>query len=239
MSTDLIKARLTDNLASIRQRINAAAERNGRSGDDVKLIAVTKYVDVVTTRALVEAGQSEIGESRPQVMWEKAEQLRELKLTWHLVGHLQRNKVKRTIECCSLIHSVDSERLLIAIDNASTEQKRIARCLLEINISGESAKHGIQPDNLESVLESAQQLSSVQICGLMGMASLSGSLSRNQGEFAHLRRLRDRFARFDNGNIALKELSMGMSGDFEAAITEGSTMVRIGSILFEGIAVER
>lgn len=231
---------LRGNLERVRTAIAEAAESAGRSADDVKLIAVTKYVDADTARALADAGQRVLGESRPQVLWEKAAELSSDKIEWHLIGHLQRNKVKRSIEHCDWIHSVDSLRLLNAIERASAESaaeepNRNVRCLLEVNVSGEQAKHGFQPDQLESVLEQTAEIGHIQIAGLMAMASRDSSESAIRTQFAKLRELREKFGRWPTEAVKLTELSMGMSGDFEAAIAEGSTMVRIGSKLFEGI----
>ena len=224
---------LVDNLQGIQARIAAAATRSGRTASDVLFVAVSKYLDAETTELLVDAGCVALGESRPQVLWSKAEYFAGRDVQWHLIGHLQRNKANRTVPLCSMIHSVDSLRLLESIQQISAANGSIANCLLEVNVSGEEAKHGLSPDELEAVLERASEMDAVRIDGLMGMASLRGDAERNRSEFAALRKLRDRL---DVGaaNINLKELSMGMSGDFEAAIEEGSTMVRIGSILFEG-----
>jgi hypothetical protein len=146
---------------------------------------------------------------------------------------LQRNKVKRTIALTSLIHSVDSRRLLQSIDESAREQSRVVDVLLEINISGQAAKHGFNGEDLRAVLEYAGTLSNVRVCGLMGMAGLDRDADRARREFASLRLLKERYADLASRNrIHLHELSMGMSGDFEEAILEGATLVRIGSLLF-------
>ena len=227
--------RLVENLHRIKNRIEEAAIRSGRTSEAVKLVAVTKYVDLATTQQLVDAGQLDIGESRPQVLWEKARGISRAETRWHMIGHLQRNKVEKTVPLCNLIHSVDSIRLLKAIDTAAAKHELIASCLLEANISGEMSKHGFQADELEAVLEQADSMKHIQIHGLMGMASLSGDLADNRREFARLRQLKERLSQIETDKIKLTELSMGMSGDFEQAIEEGSTLVRIGSVLFEGL----
>ena len=132
---------LRANLASIRQRIAEAAQKSGRSGDDVTLVAVTKYVDASMTRTLVDAGCQVLGESRPQVLWDKGEALQDMNVEWHMIGHLQRNKVKRSLKYAALVHSIDSLRLMNAINDAA-EAGATVRGLLEVNVSGESAKHG-------------------------------------------------------------------------------------------------
>ena len=152
-----------------------------------------------------------------------------------MIGHLQRNKVKRTLAAADWVHSIDSERLLRAVIDAATESQKPVDCLLEVNISGESAKHGLDESELESILAIVDQESPVSIRGLMGMASLSGSAADNQREFSELREIRDRIQSKVGDAFQLTELSMGMSGDFEAAIAEGSTMIRVGSMLFKSI----
>lgn len=224
---------LLENIQSIQERINVAATKSGRAASDVLFVAVTKYLDVETTGLLVDAGHVVLGESRPQVLWSKAKHFAKRDVKWHMIGHLQRNKANRTVPLCSMIHSVDSLRLLESIQQISAANESVANCLLEVNVSGEEAKHGLLPDKLEAVLERASEMDAVRIDGLMGMASLRGDAEENRAEFAELRKLRDRLD-VETENIKLKELSMGMSGDFEAAIEEGSTMVRIGSVLYEG-----
>ena len=220
------------NLAAVQGRIEAAARQSGRIAKDITLVAVTKYVEANVARTLFEAGCRDLGESRPQALWEKSESLSDCDITWHMVGHLQRNKVKRTIGCAEIIHSVDSLRLIDAIDQAA---KRPFRILLEVNVSNEPAKHGFAPDELAPALESAATRKNIRVEGLMCMAGLAGDLDAARREFALLRELRDTHQDMDAANIRLTELSMGMSGDFEVEIEEGATMVRIGSSLFEGL----
>lgn len=226
---------LKENLERTLERIANASENAGRQTDAVKLIAVCKYVDAETTGMLVDAGCKAIGESRPQVLWDKSESLSGRDIQWHMIGHLQRNKVRRTLSTANWIHSIDSERLLKSVVETANEMSKHVDCLLEVNISGESAKHGFSETELESVLALVDGQSNVRIRGLMGMASLSGSAADNQNEFAELRQIRDRLQAKVGDVFELNELSMGMSGDFEAAIEEGSTMVRVGSLLFKGI----
>ncbi len=232
MSVEKIKA----NLGEIQERIARAAERSGRTADQVKLVAVTKYVDAETTRWLLDAGHCLLGESRPQVLWDKAAELKSEEIQWHMIGHLQRNKVNRTVPLCALIHSVDSLRLIEAIENAARTAGLTCQCLLEVNISGESEKHGFQANELEAAMEAVAATSHVHVKGLMGMASLRGGAADNRREFAELRTIFEKCALVPFDNVELVELSMGMSGDFEAAIEEGATIVRIGSKLFEGLS---
>lgn len=227
--------RIAENLAGVRRRIAAAAWNSGRAPDDVKLVAVTKYVDAAITRLLVEAGCRDLGESRPQQLWEKAAALADAEVHWHLVGHLQRNKIRRTLPLVQTIHSIDSESLLRAVERIAAELQRTIEVLLEVNISGDESKHGLAPDAVAPLLDAAAELAHVRIAGLMTMASLSGGPDVARGNFAALRKLRDRLRPNCPANVSLRELSMGMSGDFEQAIAEGATIVRVGSALFSGI----
>jgi pyridoxal phosphate enzyme (YggS family) len=226
---------IADNLARVRERIASAANLAGRAPDDVKLVAVSKYVGVAETAALLNAGCSLLGESRPQQLWEKAAAPELAGAGWHLVGHLQRNKVRRTLPLVKLIHSVDSLRLLEAINDTAIELGCKARVLLEVNCSGEAAKYGLTGDELRRALPEVATFESVQVCGLMTMAALEGDEAVAAKNFAELRILRDSLRAECPSNVALNELSMGMSRDFEIAIREGATIVRIGSLLFEGL----
>lgn len=223
------------NLTAVQARIAAAATAAGRDPDSVTLVAVTKYVDADITALMVDAGAQVLGENRPQVLDEKFSTLSGRSIDWHLIGHLQTNKVKKVVGQAALIHSVDSERLIDAIEKHSLAQDITTRVLLEVNVSGESAKHGIPPADLSGLLEYCQNLSSVKVEGLMCMAGLGGDASETRTQFAMLRELRDDHRNDACPHVSLTELSMGMSGDFEMAIEEGATLVRVGSTLFDGI----
>jgi pyridoxal phosphate enzyme (YggS family) len=224
---------IADNLRRVRERIAAAAEAAGRRPEEITLVGVTKYVGPDAALALFQAGCSDLGESRPQELWTKAEVLGPASpnLRWHMIGHLQRNKLRRTLPLVSLVHSVDSERLLAAIDAewelhaAQNQHVSPLRVLLEVNTSGEAAKQGLAPDAVEPLVAAAERFPHVEVCGLMTMAALAGGPAVAAQNFALLRELADRFQ--------LKERSMGMSGDFEVAIREGATLVRVGSLLWE------
>lgn len=230
-----ISARIAENLAKVRQQVAAAAVRAGRKDNSVRLVAVTKYVGVKETRALAAAGCRDLGESRPQDLWDKARQLADLDIHWHLVGHLQRNKIRRTLPVVQWIQSVDNPRLLEAIERIAAEQERSVNALLEVNISGDPSKHGLPVDEVETLLPKLSSLAHVKLHGLMGMASLEGGLDQARVDFRRLRELRDRLVAASPAAANLVELSMGMSGDFEIAIEEGATIVRVGSALFEGL----
>ena len=222
---------ISSNLAAIRQRIAEAAQRSGRSESDIQLVAVTKYVDADITRMLVQAGCNTLGESRPQVLWKKADELADCQIQWHQIGHMQRNKLARTLPLISLLHSVDSERLLESVDEQSAKLGVTSNILLEVNISGDESKHGFAPAELPMALEKSANLANVSVNGIMGMASRVGGVDRARRDFAALRELRDSLAP-NYASEMLTEISMGMSGDFDVAIEEGATIVRVGSALF-------
>lgn len=224
---------LSQNVAAIRQRIADAARKAGRDPAEICLVGVTKYVDAETARRLAAAGVADLGESRPQQLWAKAEALRDENVRWHLIGALQRNKVRRTLESASLIHSLDSPRLADAIDQEAKSLGRRVDVLLEINISGDATKHGAAPEVAAALLDHAGRLPQVRIRGLMAMSHREGGPDVARRDFAQLRELRDRLRRAAPAAADLRELSMGMSDDFEQAIMEGATIVRIGSALFE------
>lgn len=228
-------ARIRENLSRVRERIAAAAVRSGRPPEAVRLVGVTKYVDAPTARLLVEAGLKDLGESRPQELWAKAAALADVKPHWHLIGHLQRNKVARTLSLWPVIHSVDSLRLLEEISRVAQGGDRPIEVLLEVNISGDATKNGFHPAELAPLLPRIGNLPCVQVRGLMTMAAREGDLDRARRDFAGLRELRDRLAVNCPQGVLLNELSMGMSGDFEVAIEEGATIVRVGSALFEDV----
>jgi len=224
---------ICENLTDVCGRMAAAAVRAGRHAEDVRLVAVTKYVGPDEIRALLAAGCMDLGESRPQQLWDRAAELRDLAIRWHMIGHMQRNKVERTLPLVTMIHSLDSLRLAEAIDDAAADSGRKVPVLLEINISCDTAKHGFAPEEMEPLLPQLVELKHIEIHGLMCMAGLEGGGEEARRDFANLRILRDRLQANCPTNARLNELSMGMSGDFEVAIEEGATIVRVGSALFE------
>jgi pyridoxal phosphate enzyme (YggS family) len=229
------RAIVADNLARVRERIASAAIAAGRAPEAVRLVGVSKYVDVPTTAALIQAGCTDLGESRPQELWHKAAATELAGARRHLVGRLQRNKVRRTLPLVELIHSVDSERLLATIDEHATALDLSPRVLLEVNCSGETAKQGFSHDEIRRLAPLLQRYQRVHVTGLMTMAPLVGGEAAARESFASLHQLRDELnAATPHNNFS--ELSMGMSDDFEVAIAEGATLVRVGSLLFEGLA---
>jgi PLP dependent protein len=228
-------SRLARNLAEVRRRIAVAAQRGGRMGEDVLLVAVTKYVDAPVARALVELGCSALGESRPQSLWQKAESLRDIPVHWHLIGHLQRNKIRRTVPWVRLLHSVDSTRLLDALQEEALRTRRRIPVLLEVNIASEPEKTGFTIPQVSALPERLGEWSRLEFQGMMAMSGRSGDLDEARCDFQRLRALRDTLQPRCPEEVALRHLSMGMSADYEVAIEEGATIVRVGSALFEGI----
>jgi pyridoxal phosphate enzyme (YggS family) len=227
---------LASNLGSIQERIASAAKRSGRDAGAVSLVAVCKYVSSNLTAALVHAGCLAVGENRPQQLWDKRETLAETPVQWHMIGHLQRNKVKRTIESLALLHSGDSLRLLATVNDAAAAAALHLPVLLQVNISREPNKHGFASEEMALALPEVAAMEHLDVRGLMTMATLGGGSDQARRDFERLRELRDTLQTECPESISLAELSMGMSGDFEVAIEEGATLVRVGSALFEGIS---
>jgi PLP dependent protein len=224
---------LAGNLARVEERLVAACRRAGRPRNSVTLVAVTKTVSTETAAILPELAVHDLGESRPQQLWQRAAAIPSAR--WHLIGHLQRNKVEQTLPLVHLIHSVDSMRLLTAIDEAATRAGQFADVLLEFNLSGEQQKNGFSIDEEPSILALAADLRAVRIRGLMTMAVLSDDPEQSRPVFTELRQLRERMKLLVCPSHTLEHLSIGMSQDYEVAIEEGATLIRVGSALFEGV----
>lgn len=221
---------IQENLSSVQSQISDAAKSAGRHPDDVKLLAVSKTKPMELIHEVFQAGQIDFGENRPQELKEKHPQLPEAH--WHMIGHLQRNKVKFLAPFVHLIHSVDSERLLSSINKEAEKCGRVIDCLLQLNISEEDAKSGLDETSTKELLERIDEYPHVQIKGLMGMAALTADDTLIHKQFRRLRLAKEMLAEVQHPRIHMQELSMGMSGDFEIAIQEGATMVRIGSAIF-------
>jgi pyridoxal phosphate enzyme (YggS family) len=228
------EGKLASRFQLIEDRIQAACRRAGRSRDEVTLVAVTKTVDSAIARLLPKLGLFELGESRPQELWRKAAELPQ-SVHWHLVGHLQRNKIERTLPLVHLIHSVDSVRLLQALDQEADKQERALRVLVEVNASREREKHGFAPEELPGVVQQIHSLHQVQVIGLMTMAALEPDPERWRPTFALLRSLAEQLKARISPPHRMEHLSMGMTNDFQVAIEEGATLIRLGTALFEGI----
>ncbi|MCB7060590.1 YggS family pyridoxal phosphate-dependent enzyme [Streptococcus sp. 210928-DFI.4.42] len=220
---------LVKNADLVRQQVETARNKANRQ-DQVNVIAVTKYVDVATTEALVKTGIQHIGENRVDKFLEKYQALKEYDLTWHLIGSLQRRKVKDVINLVDYFHALDSVKL------AQEIQKRAEhpiKCFLQVNISGEESKHGFAPDELDDVLADIAQLDKIEIVGLMTMAPFEASQEELQDIFSKTHQLQKQLEKKQLKNMPFSELSMGMSRDFEVAIANGATYVRIGTSFFK------
>ena len=231
--------RLAENVGILKEQIAEACKKSGRTPDQVTLIAVTKTVGSPTCNDLASLGCLDLAENRPQVLWEKAPAVNP-SVRWHFIGHLQRNKVARTLPLLHTVHSLDSMRLaeqLVKDSHAASLSNQAAHrlnVLLELNITQDQSKTGMSPEQAQELIvryaSTPQWQEHLNLCGLMGMSSLQGDDSQTHQEFETLRTLRDRWQGIYG--VSLKELSMGMSDDFRIAIEEGSTMVRIGSLLY-------
>lgn len=211
------------NLEEVRRRIAQAAERGGRSSLEVIIVAVGKTMDAATIRSGFEAGLRDFGENRVQEARDKFPQLADLspQPTWHLVGHLQSNKVKQALQLFQVIHSVDSVHLAEVINR---QAGRPVPVFLEVNMAGETSKFGFNPPEVLSAAESIARLPNLQLQGLMTVAPMVSDPEEVRPVFRRLRELRDR--------LGLPHLSMGMTDDFEVAVEEGATLVRIGRAIF-------
>ena len=226
-----------ENWKNVNGRVADACRKAGREPASVRVVGVTKYVDIAGTIALYNAGCRDLGESRPQAFWEKASTFAadDVSVQWHVIGHLQRNKVPKTIPYNPIFHTIDSVRLAEAMSRSATELSMVCEGLIEVNLSEDVGRSGVLPDHLLDSASQILELPGVCIQGLMGMASHPEAGRNPRQEFAKLRELRDGLSnRFPEAG-GLPELSMGMSGDYEDAVCEGSTMVRIGSALFHGL----
>ncbi len=220
-----------DNLELVRERIARAAERTGRSGSDIMIVAVTKTFGPEIVETAVRGGISDIGENRIQEFLSKAE-LVSLDCRWHLVGHLQTNKVNKAIGRFALIQSVDSLKLAERLSRAGEERGIVTDILIEVNTSGEESKHGFAPEETAEAFGAISRLPALRIRGLMTVGPWVTDTAVITTAFAGLRKLKDRIEAAGAEETALEHLSMGMSDDFEIAIAEGSTMVRLGRVLF-------
>jgi PLP dependent protein len=231
---DSVTTTIAANHARVVEQIAAACRRAGRDASEVRLVAVTKSAEIAWIEAIVALGVRDLAESRPQKLCERAAVI-DPSVRWHLIGQLQRNKIRKVLPVAGWVHSVDSSTLLRRIDEIAGELGVRPRLLLEANVSGEAAKSGFSPKELSEVWPVVAAVKHVEVAGLMTMAPFSDDPEASRSVFAALRALRDQLQTRVPA-IELPELSMGMSGDFEVAVEEGATMVRVGTSLFEGLA---
>ena len=220
---------LQERIAEVFGRIAAACGRVGRDAEDVTLVAVTKTFGPDAVRMAVDGGLTVLGENRVQEAVQKIP-LCPGNLEWHLIGHLQKNKVRHAVRVFSMIHSVDSLELLETVDRVSGESGRVMPVLIQVNVSGERSKFGLSPEGVPDVLERSMTLQNVDVCGLMTIPPIAVDPEASRPFFRKLRGLRDGWR--EQFGIPLEGLSMGMSGDFEVAVEEGATWVRLGAALF-------
>lgn len=220
---------LSDRLQAIRDRISAAAQRCGRDPASVELLAVSKTFPVEAIREAVEAGQLLFGENKVQEILAKAPQL-PANLRWHLIGHLQSNKVRKVLPHVEAIHSIGSLDLARDVDRIAGELGLIPRVYIEVNLAAESSKHGFSAEQLRTSLEALYSLKRLEIQGLMCIPPFDDDPQKSRPYFTQLRTLRDELEK--TGGAPLPRLSMGMSHDFDIAIEEGATIVRVGSAIF-------
>jgi len=227
--SDSEREKLAQRLALVRERIEEACRRAGRDPASVTLVAVTKSVSIERAADVAELGVSDLAENRPQELWRKRSALPAAR--WHVIGHLQRNKIPQTLPV-HLVHSVDSLRLITALEAEGARRKMCVPVLLQVNVSGESTKQGLALHQLFQVCDQAQAFTAVRITGLMTMAPFEAEPERCRPFFRGLRELAETWSNRLEQPHDLAILSMGMSQDYTVAIEEGATMVRIGSALF-------
>ncbi len=223
---------IADNLKAVQQRIEAAARKAGRPPETVHLVVVSKTRSVDEILEAHNAGAEFFGENRVQEACDKIDRLADERIRWHFIGHLQKNKVKRIVGRTECIHSVDSVSLAESISEKSVEAGRVTPILIQVNISGEASKSGIAPESLEDTLRQVSGFPGVRVQGLMTIPPLNPDPEQSRPFFARLRQLRDDAVRMQIPGVSLAELSMGMSSDFEVAIEEGATWVRVGTAVF-------
>ncbi|HOZ46900.1 MAG TPA: YggS family pyridoxal phosphate-dependent enzyme [Candidatus Hydrogenedentes bacterium] len=218
------KEKLQANLNTIQERIAIAAQRVGRDPEDVTLVAVTKTVGIDEARDLYELGITHFGENRIEVGQAKVEALQGLPICWHMIGSLQRRKAREAVALFDCIDAIDRIALAEAVQKRCEEQDRTVKALIEVNVSGEEAKHGFPPEEVAAALDAIARFERIEAEGLMTMAPFVEDPELTRPVFARLRELGRR--------LGLPELSMGMTNDFEVAVEEGATQVRIGTALF-------
>ncbi len=222
---------IKDNLLSVQNRIDAACAKSGRRAEDITLLAVTKTVPADRIREIMELGVTSLGENRVQELLSKYDDLPDA--SWHIIGHLQTNKVKSIIGKVKLIHSVDSLRLAEEIGKQSAARGITTDILLEVNVSGEESKYGMNLDFVDEMLERCENIDGIFVKGLMTMAPLDASESEIRKIFSSLYKKYVDISSKKYDNVSMEYLSMGMSNDFDIAIEEGANIVRVGRGLFQ------
>ena len=223
---------IADRLTEVRARISAAARSAGRDPSSVRLIAVSKTAPIDAIREAFHAGQLDFGENRVQEGLQKIATSADLEIRWHLIGHLQTNKVRKAAAAFATIQSVDSVELLQKLDQAAADAGARPELLIQVDLAGETTKFGAAPGDVPGLLEAASRLAAARVTGLMTLPPAPDSPEDGRPWFRRLRDLRDQWLAAGVPGSMLRELSMGMSGDFEVAIQEGATMIRVGTSIF-------
>ena len=225
-------AALQARLAGVRDRIASAARRAGRDPASVRLVAVSKTFTAEHVRAAAAAGQADFGENKVQEGLQKIAQTSELQIKWHLVGHLQSNKARKAGAGFDVVHSIDSAALVARLDEAVAAAERRIELLVQVDLVGEATKHGAREDELAPIFDAARACRAARLVGLMLLPPATDDPEGARPHFRALRDVRDRLLAGGVEGSMLRELSMGMSHDFEVAVEEGATIVRIGSAIF-------
>ncbi len=224
---------LADNLARVRENIQETTVASGRDPNDVRLVAVTKGVSAATIQQAADLGVEEVGENRVQEAREKWDRING-RIRWHFVGHLQSNKVKYLVDKCVLIHSLDRISLARELSKRMARLERKMDCLVQVNVSGEETKHGLDPSEAAAFIDRVRKLPGIRVVGLMTMPPYHENPEMSRPFFNRLRKLAEEIRGRDWPEVSMRELSMGMSGDYTVAISEGATLVRVGSAIFRG-----
>jgi pyridoxal phosphate enzyme (YggS family) len=219
-------------LADVRARIDAAARGSQRDPSSVRLIAVSKTFPVEAIKAAYDAGQRDFGENRVQEALEKSRALSGLAIHWHLLGPLQANKVRKAVGAFSMLHAIDSVDLLRKVESTATQAGLRPELLIQVDLAGEATKHGSAPGDVPNIFEVAARCDAARVVGLMLLPPAPDTPEDARPWFARLRDLRDEWLASGVPPSMLRELSMGMSGDFEVAVEEGATLVRVGTAIF-------
>lgn len=223
---------IKENIDSILERTAQAAKRSGRNLEDITVIGVSKTVDAQRAKEAVEGGLINLGENRVQELVKKYDELSDINVNWHLIGHLQKNKVKYIIDKVSLIHSVESLSLAEEINKRALQHNLVANILIELNIGGEESKFGLSEESVYEFVKSMDQFENIKVLGLMTVAPYKENPEEVRWVFKKMKEIFDRISNMNLKNVDMKYLSMGMTNDFEIAIEEGANIIRIGTAIF-------
>jgi PLP dependent protein len=223
---------IAENLQNLRKRIIEVCQRCGRSAEDIQLLAVSKTFSATAIHEAIAAGQKDFGENYVQELREKREVFSDSDVRWHFIGHLQSNKVKYLAEYVHLIHSVDNVELGIEIDKRAAKVGRIQDVLVEVHTTDEATKYGVAPEQTIALIKDLALLPNVRVRGLMTMGPFADDPNQSRSSFRQVGELKQQIEREGIERVAMEQLSMGMTHDFEVAIEEGTTIVRIGTAIF-------